>query len=93
MSVSPATVCPSHLTTRSLTQAVAATDSNAVGPVANNFIINNKLLNNRRMGLSAGGYGHAPTKMSLSNVFAANLIQGETTTKDRSQACGESFVR
>ena len=78
---------------RSLTQTVAVTDSNAVGPVANNFIINNKLLNNRRMGLSAGGYGHAPTKMSLSNVFAANLIQGETTTKRRSQACGESFVR
>ena len=77
---------------RSLTQTVAVTDSNAVGPVTNNFI-NNKLLNNRRMGLSAGGYGHAPTKMSLSNVFAANLIQGETTTKRRSQACGQSFVR
>ena len=65
-------------------QTVAVTDSNAVGPVANNFIINNKLLNNRRMGLSAGGYGHAPTKMSLSNVFAANLIQGENHERQKS---------
>ena len=50
--------------------------SSDVGPVANNFIINNRLIRNRNYGLSAGGYGHDPDKMSLSNIFAANVVRG-----------------
>ena len=47
-----------------------------VGPVANNFIINNIVKNNRRNGLTAGGYGKDNTKMSLQNTFASNLVAG-----------------
>ena len=48
--------------------------SNAVGPVAHNIFINNRLYDNQNYGLTAGGYGHAPDKMSLGNVFAGNVV-------------------
>ena len=48
--------------------------SNAVGPVANNFIIGNILVGNGA-GLSSGGVGHDPDKHSLRNIFASNFLQ------------------
>ena len=48
--------------------------ANAVGPVANNIFINNRLYDNHNYGLTAGGYGHSPEKMSLGNVFAGNVV-------------------
>jgi len=50
--------------------------SNAVGPVANNFVLNNVLVNNRRNGLTAGGLGDTEAKISLQNIFASNHIAG-----------------
>lgn len=46
--------------------------SNAVGPVANNFIIGNIVADNIRDGIIAGGFGHNPDKHSGDNVFLAN---------------------
>eukprot|EP00322_Chrysochromulina_rotalis_P014087 CAMPEP_0115860404 /NCGR_PEP_ID=MMETSP0287-20121206/17111_1 /TAXON_ID=412157 /ORGANISM="Chrysochromulina rotalis, Strain UIO044" /LENGTH=427 /DNA_ID=CAMNT_0003314729 /DNA_START=9 /DNA_END=1292 /DNA_ORIENTATION=+ len=46
-----------------------------VGPVANNMIIGNTIIGNAA-GMSAGGYGHDPTKHSERNVFASNYVEG-----------------
>jgi parallel beta-helix repeat protein len=48
--------------------------ANAVGPVSNNFIINNLVTDNVGNGLSTGGYGHNPKKISLSNTIAGNRV-------------------
>ena len=57
--------------------------SNAVGPVANNFIIGNTLLHNNGNALSAGGVGHNvfPNKYSLGNIFASNFALGNGVGK------------
>jgi len=49
--------------------------SNVAGPVSNNMIIANTLRDNGQ-GLSAGGYGHDPNKLSERNLFASNLLEG-----------------
>lgn len=43
--------------------------SNAVGPVANNYFIGNTVSENYGSGITAGGFGHIPTKTSEGNVF------------------------
>lgn len=48
--------------------------SSVVGPVQDNFVVNNVLVENKLEGLSSGGYGHDPNLMSYHNVFASNLI-------------------
>jgi hypothetical protein len=48
----------------------------ADGPVTQNLVLSNRLVDNRHYGLTVGGYGHSNTKMSLFNVFASNVIQG-----------------
>lgn len=63
--------------------------SNAVGPVANNVFINNRLYDNRNYGLTAGGYGHAPDKMSFGNVFAANVVSNNGLGNPRGVANGQ----
>ena len=46
--------------------------SNAVGPVQNNFFVANVAEDNPGGGITAGGYGHVPTKHSSYNVFLGN---------------------
>jgi hypothetical protein len=49
------------------------------GPVANNFVINNRLIGNHRYGLQVGGKGKGDPKgdkISKLNVFASNIIAG-----------------
>eukprot|EP01047_Picozoa_sp_COSAG01_P019604 COSAG01_NODE_1095_length_11714_cov_9.062930_3_plen_230_part_00 len=49
------------------------------GPVANNFVINNRLIGNHRYGLQVGGKGKADPKgdkISKLNVIASNIIAG-----------------
>ena len=48
--------------------------ANAVGPVTNNFFINNVAEDNRGNGITAGGYGHNPKKESVRNVFVGNTV-------------------
>jgi hypothetical protein len=46
-----------------------------VGPVADNFVLGNTMVENRRYGLSVGGLGgEDETKRSTRNVFATNYI-------------------
>ena len=45
-----------------------------VGPVASNLIIANTITHNTA-GMTAGGYGHDPTKHSEHNIFASNYLE------------------
>ena len=38
------------------------------------MIINNVIVRNQQSGLAVGGYGHAPEKISLGNIFVSNYI-------------------
>ena len=49
--------------------------SNAVGPVQNNFFVANLAEGNPGGGITAGGYGHVPTKHSSHNIFLANTAR------------------
>eukprot|EP00039_Didymoeca_costata_P011794 m.166819 g.166819 ORF g.166819 m.166819 type:complete len:200 (+) comp15294_c0_seq3:570-1169(+) len=53
--------------------------SNAVGPVTKNIIAYNTIINNRDIGLSSGGYGHAPNKVAVDNIFVGNVLHGNPT--------------
>ena len=61
--------------------------SNAVGPVTNNVFVGNILQDNVKSGITAGGYGHNPTKTSLHNVFIGNsgAGNGESAKKNKSK--------
>ena len=59
--------------------------SSVVGPVQNNFVINNVLVENKGDGLTAGGYGHDATRMSLHNVFASNFLLNNGPGHDGAQ--------
>lgn len=63
--------------------------ANAVGPVTNNIFINNRLYDNRNYGLTAGGYGHAPDKMSLANTFAGNIVSNNELGNPSGAANGQ----
>jgi hypothetical protein len=62
--------------------------ANAVGPVANNMIVGNVLEDNGG-GITAGGYGHDPKKQSESNIFASNVLRGNTGSSQINPAHGE----
>jgi hypothetical protein len=47
--------------------------SNACGPVANNMVISNQISDVAGNAITAGGYGHVPTKVSTGNIFASNV--------------------
>ena len=47
--------------------------SNAVGPVANNMVIGNRISEVSGDAITAGGVGHPSTKVSMGNIFASNV--------------------
>jgi parallel beta-helix repeat protein len=49
--------------------------ANAAGPVTGNMIIGNTMEDNRGNAITAGGYGHDPSRISSGNVFASNTAR------------------